>query len=285
MPVSPEQMKALHKYDLTVLYAIERLMQRYAWVPFDILKGATRLSESELTYRLGRLIEWDLVRYDSVPYPGYALIFGGYDTIALQTLIKKGSVSALGPLIGVGKESEVYGALGLGPVVLKFHHIGQRSFQTARKERGYMPDGGHCPWIFASARSAEREFEALTLLSPEVSVPVPVDRSRHVVVMSEVQGVNLNRCILEEPRAVLDEVLENVRLAYAKGVIHADLSEYNIMHDGEKVWLIDWPQWIETAHPNADAILRRDIENVLKYFKKKYRIDYPTEEAVGVVVG
>jgi len=285
MPLSPDYIRSLHKYDLRVLQALERMMQRYEWVPLDVLKGATKLSDSELEYRLQRLIEWDMVRYDAVPYAGYALIFPGYDAIALRTLTQRGTISALGSLIGVGKESEVYAGLGLGPVVLKFHHIGQQSFQAARKDRGYMPEAGHCPWIFASARSAEQEYLALQRLSPEVSVPVPIDRSRHVLVMSEVPGVNLNRCVLDDPAGILDEILENVRLAYRKDIIHGDLSEFNIMVGEDGVWLIDWPQWIWRSHPNADVILQRDIENVLRYFKRKYRIDYPTEEAVGVVVG
>ncbi|MDD4254914.1 MAG: serine/threonine protein phosphatase [Methanofollis sp.] len=284
MSVSPERVRALHKYDLRVLLSLERLMQRYEWVPLDALKASTKLSDSELEYRLQRLIEWNLIRYDAVPYPGYALMFGGYDVIALRTLTQKGTVSALGSLIGVGKESEVYEGLGLGPVVLKIHHVGQQSFQAVRKERGYMPESGHCPWIFASACSAEQEFTALQKLSPEVSVPLPIDRSRHVVVMSQIMGVNLNRCTLDEPRLILDEILENVGRAYAKGFIHGDLSEYNVMVDESRVWIIDWPQWIATNHPNADTILRRDIENVLRFFKRKYRIDYPTEEAVRSVV-
>ncbi|TAJ45823.1 RIO1 family regulatory kinase/ATPase domain-containing protein [Methanofollis fontis] len=285
MPLSPEYVRRLHKYDLRVLLALERLMQRYEWVPDDVLRAAARLSEKELAFRLARLIEWDMVRHATVPYAGYALIFPGYDAIALHTLSQRGSVSALGSLIGVGKESEVFSGLGLGPVVLKFHHVGQQSFQAARKERGYMPEGAHCPWIFASARSAEQEYAALQRLSPDVAVPLPIDRSRHVIVMSEIPGATLNRCTLEAPEEVLDEVLENVRIAYRKGVIHGDLSEFNIMAGDDGVWLIDWPQWIATDHPNAEALLRRDLENVLRYFNRKYRIEYPTEEAVGVVIG
>jgi RIO-like serine/threonine protein kinase len=51
-----------------------------------------------------------MVRYNTVPYEGYALIFGGYDTLALRSLVKKGTIQALGPMIGEGKESVVYDA-------------------------------------------------------------------------------------------------------------------------------------------------------------------------------
>ncbi len=91
-----------------------------------------------------------MVRFNPVPYDGYALVFGGYDTLALTTLTRNGTISALGSKIGEGKESVVYEALGLGPVAIKFHRVGQRSFSSARLNRDYMPEEGHCPWLIAS---------------------------------------------------------------------------------------------------------------------------------------
>ncbi|MCK8519114.1 serine/threonine-protein kinase RIO2 [Methanoculleus sp. 7T] len=284
MPVPAEYVRSLHAYELRILLALERLMRRYQWVPLEELKSATKFSESELSYRLGRLLAMDMVRYEKVPYEGYALVFNGYDTLALHTLTRRGTVQALGTLIGVGKESEVYEAMGLGPVVLKFHRVGQRSFQSARLKRGYMPEGGHCPWIFASSNSAKMEYDALKTLHPAVSVPLPIDQNRHVVAMSLIPGVNLSRAALAEPEAVLDEVIRNVREAYRLGIVHGDLSEFNVMVDEGQCWLIDWPQWVETSHPNAGEILARDIANILQYFKRKYGIEYAFDEALARVV-
>lgn len=284
MPVPAEYVRSLHTYELRILLALERLMRRYRWVPLEVLKSATRFSESELSYRLGRLMAMDMVRYEKTPYESYALVFNGYDTLALHTLTRRGTVQALGTLIGVGKESEVYEAMGLGVVVLKFHRVGQRSFQSARVKRGYMPEAGHCPWIFASSNSAKMEYDALKTLHPAVSVPLPIDLNRHVVAMSFVPGVNLSRATLEEPESVLDEILDNVREAYRLGIVHGDLSEFNVMVDEGQCWLIDWPQWVETAHPNAGEILNRDIENILQYFKRKYGLEYAFDEALARVV-
>ncbi|MDN7012122.1 serine/threonine protein phosphatase [Methanoculleus sp. FWC-SCC3] len=284
MPVPAEYVRSLHTYELRILLALERLMRRYRWVPLEVLKSATRFSESELSYRLGRLMAMDMVRYEKTPYESYALVFNGYDTLALHTLTRRGTVQALGTLIGVGKESEVYEAMGLGVVVLKFHRVGQRSFQSARVKRGYMPEAGHCPWIFASSNSAKMEYDALKTLHPAVSVPLPIDLNRHIVAMSFVPGVNLSRATLEEPESVLDEILDNVREAYRLGIVHGDLSEFNVMVDEGQCWLIDWPQWVETAHPNAGEILNRDIENILQYFKRKYGLEYAFDEALARVV-
>ncbi len=285
MPVSAEHVRSLHRYELRILSAIERWMKRYSWVPLEQIKDTVGLSESEITFRLGRLIGWGMVRFNPVPYDGYALVFGGYDTLALQALTKKGTVSALGSLIGEGKESVVYEALGLCPVAIKFHRVGQRSFSSARTNREYMPEGGHYPWIFASSRSAEREFAALSTLHPEVSVPLPVHRNRHAVVMSLIDGPNLNRCRLDEPAEVLDEILKNIRSAHRLGIIHADLSEFNIMVERGRCVIIDWPQWVEADHPNAQQVVQRDIENILAYFKRKYHLNYQFEDALQCVTG
>lgn len=285
MVVAADRIRSLNKYERTILLALERGMKRYSWVPLEHLKAATKLSESEINYRLSRLIAWGMVRFNPVPYDGYALVFGGYDTLALTTLTRKGTITALGTLIGEGKESVVYDALGLGPVAIKFHRVGQRSFSSARLNREYMPDEGHCPWLIASKRSAEREFLALTTLHPAVSVPLPIAQNRHTVVMSLVSGQNLNRCRLAEPREVLDDILENIRKAYRAGVIHADLSEYNILMEDTKCVIIDWPQWVETSHRNAQAILERDIDNILAYFQRKYKLVSDREDAIRCVTG
>jgi len=284
MVISADHVRSLHPYELRILTTLERLMMKHQWVPLDLIKRALGLSESEIAYRIGRLMNRGMVRYDTVPYEGYTLIFGGYDSLALSTLSKRGTVKALGCMIGEGKESVVYEAMGFGTLALKFHHVGQRSFQAVRQSREYLPESGHCPWIFASRYSAEREYTALKMLHPDVRVPLPVDINRHVVVMEFIPGINLNRCQLENPAGFRDEILELVRGAYLRGVIHADLSEFNVMvRDGECI-LIDLPQWVERDHPNAEAILRRDLDNILRYFKRKYMLAYDSEEALRCVM-
>lgn len=285
MAISADRIRELHKYEIRILLILERLMRRYRWVPFDIIKKTLGLSESEVNYRLGRLMGWGFVRFDTVPYEGYSLIFQGYDALALISLTKKSIIQALGCMIGEGKEAVIYEGLGLSPLALKFHHVGQRSFQSPRVTRDYIPEEGNCPWLLASRLSAEREYEALRTLHPDVSVPLPVDINRHTVVMEFIPGATLNRCSLEDPRDVLLEIIENVGKAYELGVIHSDLSEYNVMHDGFRCYLIDWPQWVSTDHTNAEELLTRDLENITRYFSRRYRVEIPFIEAYQMVTG
>jgi len=285
MHLSADHIRSLHKYDIKVLQALEYLMSRFDWVPLEDLIRNTRFSASEVDYRVRRLVDRGMIKFTQVPYAGYSLVYNGYDTLAVQHLVKKGTISALGTMIGVGKESNVYEAIGTGPVILKFHRIGQRSFKTVQLSRGFLPDHGHCPWILASHFSAEQEYIALSTLHRTVSVPTPLLMNRNVVAMSLVPGFNLNMVILDEPLDFFEALIDQVKQAYSLGFIHGDLSEYNIMTEGLRPVIIDWPSWVAPDHPNAEEILDHDIRTVCQFFRRKYGIKADPDEIRGDMTG
>jgi RIO kinase 1 len=55
-------------------------------------------------------------------------------------------------------------------------------------------------------------------------------------------------------------------------MVHADLSEFNILIYKNKPYLIDLGQGVLLKHPRAFDFLRRDIHNILNHFNK-YGID------------
>ncbi|WP_319578935.1 RIO1 family regulatory kinase/ATPase [uncultured Methanospirillum sp.] len=285
MHLSADDVRSLHKYDLRVLQSIEYLMSRYDWVPVEELIKNSKLSANEVNFRVRRLVDKGMIKFSQIPYPGYCLLYNGYDSLAVSHLAKKGTISALGTLVGVGKESLVYEAIGTGPVILKFHRIGQRSFKTVQRSRGFLPDKGHCPWIFASHFSAEQEYIALSTLHRTVPVPIPILMNRNVVVMSYIAGVNLNAVTLADPGQFFDEIMAGIAGAYKLGFVHGDLSEYNIMTDGQHPVIIDWPQWVAPDHPNAEEILDHDIRTVCQFFQRKYQLRVDPDELRGSVIG
>ncbi len=55
---------------------------------------------------------------------------------------------------------------------------------------------------------------------------------------------------------------------YEAGMIHGDLSSFNILNDNDKPVLIDFSQATLVRTPNSEELLIRDIKNVLQFFKK-----------------
>ena len=52
-------------------------------------------------------------------------------------------------------------------------------------------------------------------------------------------------------------------------LIHADLSEYNMLNRNDLPVIIDCGQAVLTSHPNAQELFERDIKNLANYFTKQ----------------
>jgi len=268
----------LEPEDFRVLTAIELDMSRHRYVPEDDIPKLSGLTAREAGFRLNRLMGFNLVRRWVGAYVGYALNMAGYDCLAMNALVKTNVLQAFGKPLGVGKESDVYDALTPDgrKVAVKLHRLGRTSFRQTRRLRGYVADRRHISWLYQSRLAAENEFEALKLVYPcGVSVPQPISQNRHVVVMGMIEGAELYRVPdVPDPQKVLDEILSNVGRAYTKaGVIHADLSEFNVILKPDwRVLIIDWPQFVRKDHPNAEMLLKRDLKNILQFFGKRFEI-------------
>jgi RIO kinase 1 len=51
-------------------------------------------------------------------------------------------------------------------------------------------------------------------------------------------------------------------------MVHADLSAFNILMYRNKPYIIDLGQGVLLEHPNALEFLKRDIQNIVTYFRK-----------------
>jgi len=66
-----------------------------------------------------------------------------------------------------------------------------------------------------------------------------------------------------------DQTIQNMRLMYQVArLVHADLSEYNLLYHDHQVWFIDVSQAVETIHPNARLFLFRDCCNITRFFRE-----------------
>ena len=59
-----------------------------------------------------------------------------------------------------------------------------------------------------------------------------------------------------------------MKLLYKIGLIHGDLSSFNILNYKERPVLIDFSQATMIKTPNSQELLERDVKNILHFFKK-----------------
>jgi RIO kinase 1 len=129
----------------------------------------------------------------------------------------------------------------------------------------------HTSWLMYEYTTLQKLFAA------GGDVPQPTAVSDNAILMGycgdrfeAAHTLNELRLGLDEAASLVDRVLRNVELMLQHGLIHGDLSAYNILYWEGEITLIDFPQVTE-VETNASAyfILRRDIQRVCDYFAQQ----------------
>jgi RIO kinase 2 len=281
--------RKLETEDFQALHSIEAAMSKREFVPKEQIAKYLKLPMDRVDFTISKLNKLGLIYSMRGAYVGYTLNYAGYDCLAINAFVKAGLIDAFGQTLGVGKEADVYDTLTPADtrIAVKFQRLGRISFRQTRRKRGYAAE--HASWLFQSRLAAEREFHALKLVYAQgVAVPEPLSQNRHAIAMGMIEGAELAKWRdFPAPEKVLKQILRNVKKAYVKArVIHADLSEYNIILKPDMhVLIIDWPQYVSAGHPNAEELLTRDIENVLTYFSRRYGLKVKNREVYAYVTG
>ena len=200
----------------------------------------------------------------------------------LFKLLSRGSIREIHGCVSTGKEANVYYATGPSQgcavkvyktSILVFKDRDKYVTGEFRFRHGYAR---HNPRKMVRVW-AEKEMRNLSrLYNNGIPCPQPLLLKGHVLVMSFL-GVDgwpspkLKDTRLSESKAceLYYECVLHLRNMYQKcRLVHADLSEYNMLvHEG-RLYIIDVSQSVEHDHPNALEFLRKDCDNVTEFFRR-----------------
>ena len=108
-----------------------------------------------------------------------------------------------------------------------------------------------------------------------VRVPKPIAFRKNVLVMEfignkGIPALTAKRNLPENPVQWYKKIIKSIELLYKKeNLIHADLSEYNVLNNEQEPVIIDMGQAVIKEHPMAMEFLARDIQRINKWFKKQ----------------
>lgn len=223
---------------------------------------------------------WKMRRKDDDDRKSYDEVFNKQNLMRIYKLMSDGVIDKFDFTISTGKEGNIFRA-----TTAKGELVAVKIFRTSTATFNdmYKYIAGD-PRFFGVGRGnrrrlimvwAEKEFMNLDAFHRAgVRVPRPIARNQNIIVMEYVgdetePARQLRNVELEDPERVARKILDYVGLAYRKAsLVHSDLSEFNVlMLDGEPV-IIDVGQAVLKDHPNAHEWLRRDVSNIVRYFKK-----------------
>jgi len=212
----------------------------------------------------------------------------------LEPLLDQGVVQdVIRPLLS-GKEAEIYlvEARGEERVAKVYKEATHRSFKhrsaytegrrvrNTRQQRAMNKRSKHGRKE-AEAAWRHAEVDAIyRLRAAGVRVPEPFDFIDGVLVMELVRGhdgLPAPRLAdlsfqADEAEEVFDIVLREVVKMLCAGVVHGDLSDFNVLMGVNGPVIIDFPQWVDAAHNrNARRLLVRDVDNLQSFLGRYAR--------------
>ena len=224
-------------------------------------------------------------------------VFDNRTVLRIGKMFSKGVVSSMEFIIARGKEADVYLAdagekVGKDFVALKIFRLENARFQNRIKYIEGDPRFGRVKSDVFSivATWCKKEYGNLLVAeAAEVHAPRPYAFNGNVLAMEFIgnEGKPSKRMreeTLDEPEKVLDIILEDMHKLYASELVHADLSEYNILMLDGMPYIIDFGQAVHIKHPDSMKFLERDVANILHYFSKKYGIERDGQETVGAII-
>uniref|UniRef100_A0AAY4A1G1 Serine/threonine-protein kinase RIO1 n=1 Tax=Denticeps clupeoides TaxID=299321 RepID=A0AAY4A1G1_9TELE len=202
----------------------------------------------------------------------------------LFKMLSRGVISEINGCISTGKEANVYHATtGKGESrAIKIYKTSILLF----KDRDKYVSGefrfrhGYCkgnPRKMVRTWAEKEMRNLIRLQTAEIPSPEPIMLRSHVLIMgfigkNEMPAPLLKNAALSESKAreLYLQVIQNMRKMYQEArLVHADLSEFNMLyHDGD-AYIIDVSQSVEHDHPHALEFLRKDCSNVNDFFLKR----------------
>jgi RIO kinase 1 len=207
----------------------------------------------------------------------------------IEPLVNEGLVDEVIRQLMSGKEATVY-VVRCGDKIRcakVYKEASQRSFKQAAvyQEGRKVKNSRQARAIEKGTRYGRKmqeeawqnaEVDALyRLANAGVKVPTPYICFEGVLLMDLVTDANghaaprLNDVEMNQATALQyhTQLLHQVVLMLCAGIIHGDLSEYNILVDADGPVIIDLPQAVDAAgNTNAGPMLERDVDNLRTYF-------------------
>jgi RIO kinase 1 len=203
-------------------------------------------------------------------------------------LLDSGLVTEVIRPIGAGKEADVFLAKdGPRTVVAKSYRL----YRTSNRSRGAVKADG-------MGHLASREFELLGYAwAHRAPVPEPIQREENAFTMEFIGGAEgpapqLRRTQLEDPASFATALLAGVEDLAHSGIVHTDLSPFNVLVDRERPVIIDLGKglrvdrlggspWIRLAE--ARSALVHGLEALRRYFAR-YGVPFNTDDSMAQIL-
>ncbi|MEM2227014.1 MAG: serine protein kinase RIO [Candidatus Bathyarchaeia archaeon] len=223
-------------------------------------------------------------------------VFDKQTLMTIYKMLNKGLIARIFGVVKAGKEARIYWAKGQGgeDIAVKIYLTSTAEFRKGRLK--YIEGDPRFKAVKRSTRAlvslwAQKEFKNLELAhSVGVRVPKPIHVEGNVLLMEFIGDGGVPAPLLKDvplraPMRVYKKLIAYMKALYRDaGLVHGDMSEYNVMiWKGEPI-IFDLSQAVPKEHPMSESFLRRDISVLNNYFRREYLLELDDEEVFKRIV-
>lgn len=212
-----------------------------------------------------------------------------FDAFTLRNLFKlasEGFFEDLKSAIFLGKEANIFtaerkdGSL----VIVKIYRLENCNFN---KMFDYIKQDPRYEGLSKKRREiifswTQREFRNLLKAREVIRVPTPLKVKDNIIVMEMIgdddPAPELRNSYPKDAEGFFDKIINNIRKLYRSGLVHGDLSHFNILNNQDEPVFIDFSQGTLVDNSQAEELLRRDVGNLATFFESKLGISRNVDE-------
>ncbi len=206
----------------------------------------------------------------------YGNVFDEFTNRILFKLEGQGYFTHVKSAYRMGKEANVFIADQKDDekVIVKIYRLENCNFN---KMQSYLIQDERFAEIKGQRRKiifswVQREYRNLLLAREAIRVPTPLAVKDNVLVLEMIgddePAQELKDATPKNPEEFLKKVLENMKKLLKAGLVHGDLSAFNILNHNEEPVFIDFSQSTTTKSPGWKELLVRDVGNIAAHFKR-----------------
>ena len=218
------------------------------------------------------------LRKDSDQRKVFEEVFDQATLMAIEEMVARKELKELYGVVNSGKEARVYYGEDPGgsPVAVKIYLVSASDFRkrlvyiAGDRRFGRLPSGSR-DTIYLWTR---KEFKYLQVAERAgVRVPRPVAFHKNILIMEYVGNPPQPAPTFAESE--VDEgdygwTFDAIRTLWKRAsLVHADFSEFNVLKWGGERVLFDMGSAVLATHPQALEFLRRDVANMVRFFRKR----------------
>ncbi len=212
----------------------------------------------------------------------YKNVFSEFSLRNLFRLSSQGHFEELESPISIGKEANIFTAKTKEGerIVAKIYRLENCNFN---KMYSYISSDSRYPSIKKRKREivfawTQREYRNLLLAREAITVPTPLAFKDNIILLSFIGSGDhaapmLKDSIPKNKKKFFLQIIANIKKLYKKGIVHGDLSAFNILNHREEPVFIDFSQSLTLESSMAKELLERDVENVCRFFRKFFKAE------------